>query len=86
MVDGFDRAWRRVGLALDRLGLRSKIATARKARIKRYVYVDAPDKEKSEGGPGRTDSARQRKKRNNIASAWPARRKAARSRCSMRRE
>jgi len=50
MVDGFDRAWRRVGLALDRVGFTVEDRDRSKGTYYvRYVDVDAPDKEKSEG-------------------------------------
>jgi len=50
MVDSFDRAWRRVGLALDRVGFTVEDRDRSKGMYYvRYVDVDAADKEKKEG-------------------------------------
>jgi outer membrane protein assembly factor BamC len=50
LVDSFDRAWRRVGLALDRVGFTVEDRDRSKGLyFVRYVDVDAADKEKSEG-------------------------------------
>ncbi|HEX4986460.1 MAG TPA: outer membrane protein assembly factor BamC [Burkholderiales bacterium] len=47
LVDGFDRAWRRVGLALDRVGFTVEDRDRSKGLYYvRYVDADAPDKEK----------------------------------------
>ena len=50
LVDSFDRAWRRVGLALDRVGFTVEDRDRSKGLYYvRYVDVDAADKGKSEG-------------------------------------
>jgi len=50
LVDSFDRAWRRVGLALDRVGFTVEDRDRSKGTYYvRYVDVDAKDEEKSEG-------------------------------------
>ena len=50
LVDGFDRAWRRVGLALDRVGFTVEDRDRSKGMyFVRYVDADAPDGQKSEG-------------------------------------
>ena len=50
LVDSFDRAWRRVGLALDRVGFTVEDRDRSKGMyFVRYVDVDATDKNKSEG-------------------------------------
>ena len=50
LVDTFDRAWRRVGLALDRVGFTVEDRDRSKGLYYvRYVDVDAADKGKSEG-------------------------------------
>jgi outer membrane protein assembly factor BamC len=50
LVDSFDRAWRRVGLALDRVGFTVEDRDRSKGTYYvRYVDVDATDQEKSEG-------------------------------------
>jgi len=50
MVDSFDRAWRRVGLALDRVGFTVEDRDRSKGvYYVRYVDVDAADKVKKEG-------------------------------------
>ena len=50
LVDSFDRAWRRVGLALDRVGFTVEDRDRSKGTYYvRYVDVDAADKGKSEG-------------------------------------
>lgn len=50
LVDSFDRAWRRVGLALDRVGFTVEDRDRSKGLYYvRYVDVDASDKGKSEG-------------------------------------
>jgi len=50
MVDSFDRAWRRVGLALDRVGFTVEDRDRSKGvYYVRYVDVDAADKDKKEG-------------------------------------
>ena len=50
LVDSFDRAWRRVGLALDRVGFTVEDRDRSKGTYYvRYVDVDAADKDKSEG-------------------------------------
>lgn len=50
LVDSFDRAWRRVGLALDRVGFTVEDRDRSKGLYYvRYVDVDAAEKGKSEG-------------------------------------
>jgi outer membrane protein assembly factor BamC len=50
LVDSFDRAWRRVGLALDRVGFTVEDRDRSKGTYYvRYVDVDATEKKKSEG-------------------------------------
>jgi outer membrane protein assembly factor BamC len=50
LVDSFDRAWRRVGLALDRVGFTVEDRDRSKGMYYvRYVDVDATEKKKSEG-------------------------------------
>jgi outer membrane protein assembly factor BamC len=50
LVDGFDRAWRRVGLALDRVGFTVEDRDRSKGMYYvRYVDVDASDKDKPDG-------------------------------------
>ena len=50
LVDSFDRAWRRVGLALDRVGFTVEDRDRSKGvYYVRYVDVDAAEKGKSEG-------------------------------------
>ena len=50
LVDSFDRAWRRVGLALDRVGFTVEDRDRSKGTYYvRYVDIDAADKGKSEG-------------------------------------
>ena len=69
LVDGFDRAWRRVGLALDRVGFTVEDRDRSKGLYYvRYVDADAPDKvEKgfwsklafwSDGGPKKDEQYR----------------------------
>jgi outer membrane protein assembly factor BamC len=50
LVDGFDRAWRRVGLALDRVGFTVEDRDRSKGTyFVRYVDADAKDNDKSDG-------------------------------------
>lgn len=50
LVDGFDRAWRRVGLALDRVGFTVEDRDRSKGTyFVRYVDADAKDSGKSDG-------------------------------------
>jgi outer membrane protein assembly factor BamC len=50
LVDDFDRAWRRVGLALDRVGFTVEDRDRSKGMyFVRYVDADAIDKDKSDG-------------------------------------
>ncbi|HXF17209.1 MAG TPA: outer membrane protein assembly factor BamC [Burkholderiales bacterium] len=50
LVDGFDRAWRRVGLALDRVGFTVEDRDRSKGTyFVRYVDADAKDSDKSDG-------------------------------------
>jgi outer membrane protein assembly factor BamC len=50
LVDGFDRAWRRVGLALDRVGFTVEDRDRSKGTyFVRYVDADAKDHENSDG-------------------------------------